>query len=107
MRSRRAAKHADVLGLARACIEARRTRDSRHGFDRLKERAISIRDVEEVIATGWREPAKDSYKAEYSAWSYAICGRTLDTRNLRVVVAVERDEFGELISLITGIDLSI
>lgn len=105
MRSRRAAKHADVLGLARACIEARRTRDTRHGFERLQERKISMLDVQEVIATGWREPAKDIYKMEHSRWTYSLRGRTLDKRNLRVVVAFTQDEAGEFLLLITTIEL--
>ena len=58
-----------------------------------------------VIGGGWHEKAKDRYQAEYSAWSYAVRGKTIDQRSLRAVISFEPDEKGELLLLVTAVDL--
>ena len=58
-----------------------------------------------MIRTGWHEAIKDDYRLEYEAWNYVVRGRTIDRRNLRVVISFEPDEEGELLLLITAIDL--
>lgn len=99
------AKHPDVLGLARLSLEKGRYRDTRHVVDRRQEREITLMEIKAVIGSGWHEKAKDRYQEEYSAWSYAIRGKTVDKRALRVVISFEPDERGELLLLITAIDL--
>jgi hypothetical protein len=47
------------------------------------------------------EARKDSYSEEFQAWDYAIRGKTLDGRNLRVVVAIVAPN----ILVVTTIDL--
>jgi len=91
--------------LARACLEAGRYRDTRHVAERRRERAITLLEVKEVIRTGWHEAIKDDYRPEYEAWNYVVRGRTIDRGNLRVVISFEPDEEGELLLLITAIDL--
>lgn len=102
---RRPPKHADALGLARRCLDEGRYRDTRHVVERREQRSITLLEVKEVIRSGWQEAAKDDYRPEYGAWNYAVRGRTLDRRSLRVVISFERDETGELLLLITAIDL--
>ncbi len=60
-------------------------------------------EYEYVLKTGWHEKAKDQYDVQNKAWNYAIRGKTVDTRELRVVVSF--DEEGLLI--ITVIDLEV
>jgi len=62
-------------------------------------------DIKAVIGSGWHEKAKDRFRAEHSAWSYAIRGKTVDKRALRVVISFEPDEDGELLLLVTAVDL--
>ena len=62
-------------------------------------------EVKTVIGRGWHEKAKDQYKAEHAAWSYAVRGKTVEGRALRVVISFEPDEEGELLRLVTAIDL--
>jgi hypothetical protein len=62
-------------------------------------------DVKVVLKTGWHEKARDRYEDEFSAWSYAVRGKSTDGRALRVVISFETDEQGELLLLVTTIDL--
>lgn len=62
-------------------------------------------EIKAVIGSGWHEKAKDRYHAEHSAWSYAVRGKTVDKRALRVVISFEPDEHGELLLLVTAVDL--
>jgi len=98
-------KHPDALGLARFCLEKGRYRDTRHVLERRQEREITLMEIKAVIGNGWHEKAKDRYQEEYAAWSYAVRGKTVDKRALRVVISFEPDEKGELLLLITAIDL--
>ena len=55
-----------------------------------------------TLETGHHEERKDVFKPEYGAWSYAVRGKTVDDRELRVVISFE----GDVLLLITAIDLS-
>lgn len=76
--------------------------DTRHSTDRQRERGIILPEVVEVIETGWNEKSKDEYKAEWKSWTYAIRGKTVDKRELRIAIAFEGRE--KLI-IVTAIDL--
>ena len=54
------------------------------------------------MESGYHEKSKDEFKVEWQAWNYAIRGRTIDRRELRVAVSFD-DEDSLLI--ITAIDL--
>ena len=60
--------------------------------------------MRQVIETGWNERNKDEFKPEWKAWNYAIRGKTVDKRELRIAVSFEQ-EYSMLI-IITAIDLS-
>lgn len=104
---KRPPKHPDVLGLARSCFEAGRFRDTRHATDRRREREITLMEIKAVIGSGWHEKARDRYEEEYSAWSYAVRGKTVDRRSLRVVISFEPDVRGDLLLLVTAIELKV
>jgi len=53
--------------------------------------------------SGWHEKRKDAYSEVFKSWNYAIRGKTIDERELRVVVSFDED--GLLI--ITVIDLEV
>lgn len=87
--------------LAREHIEAGKYLDTRHAFDRKAERQITLLEVLYVLRHGYHEKRKDEFKEEHDAWNYAMRGKTVDGRELRVCVAF--DPSGMLI--ITTIDL--
>lgn len=61
-------------------------------------------EYEYVLKTGWHEKRKDTYdEIEYKTWNYAIRGKTVDARELRVIVSFAED--GMLI--ITVIELEV
>lgn len=82
-------------------MEADRYRDTTHAAERQEKRAITVMDVSYVIRHGFHEKAKDVYREEYKAWSYAIRGKTVDGRRLRLVIAFDE----VMMLLITAIDL--
>lgn len=90
---KRPPKHSDVLGLARARLASGRFRDSRHAGEKKQERDIDFYDVERVIKTGWREASEDRFKTEHQSWTYAIRGRTLDGVDVRIVVALDEEDY--------------
>jgi hypothetical protein len=91
------------LDLARDCIKKGDYRDSRHASGRKDEREITLLEVIEVMNGGHREPSKDKYDEGYKSWSYAIRGRTIDDRDLRIAVAFE--EADTMLLFVTAIDL--
>ncbi len=98
----RPGKHLDLLNVIRACIEDGRYLDTRHAVERKNQRQITRPEILFVLKNGRHEKAKDKFDDAYEAWNYAIRGKTLDRRELRIVVSF--DENGMLI--ITAIDLA-
>lgn len=101
-RPSRPPKHPDVLGLVRDALSKERYRDTRHS-ERKGERGITIFHIKEAVRGGYHEKAKDEYKPEHLAWNYSIRGKTLDDRELRVIVSFDE---GEYLLFVTAIDLT-
>jgi hypothetical protein len=91
----------NLMKTIHTCIEEGRYLDTRHAFARQNERKISRPEFLYVLKTGHHEKKKDKFDELYGAWNYAVRGRTVDRRELRVIVSF--DENGMLI--ITAIDL--
>jgi hypothetical protein len=98
------AKRPNVLLDARARLASGAYRDTRHAFERKRERALSLLELRQAIHGGYHEAQKDTYKPEHKAWNYAIRGRTLDERDVRVVVTFVVEE-GDLMLFVTAMDL--
>ena len=43
-------------------------------------------EIRQVVDSGYHEKSKDEFKVEWKAWNYALRGRTIDRRELRVAV---------------------
>jgi hypothetical protein len=99
----RKAKIGNLLAVVRAAVETGEYRDTTHSLVRQSGRAITGPEMEYVLKTGYHESSKDTFEEAYDEWNYAIRGRTLDKRDLRIVVSFDMD--GMLI--ITAIDLDI
>jgi hypothetical protein len=95
-------KHKDVLGRIRERLASGRYRDTRHATERKDERRISLPEVRQVIESGWHEKSKDEFKTEWQAWNYAIRGRTIDGRALRIAVSFDEEDW---LLIITAIEL--
>ena len=67
----------------------------------MKERSIIKPEVEYILSNGHHEIRKDQFNAEFDDWDYAIKGKTLDGRNLRIVIALVAPN----VLVITAIDL--
>ncbi len=72
-----------------------------HAKQRLNEREVTDPEVRYVLKYGYRELKKDEYKPEHRAWNYAISGKTMDGRKLRIIVSFDEN----LMLIITVIDL--
>jgi hypothetical protein len=94
-------KLVDLLDVVRTCIAEGRYLDTRHAARRGMEREITRPEILYVLKSGFHEKRKDKFDELYQAWNYAIRGKTVDKKNVRV--AVSFDENGLLI--ITAIDL--
>jgi hypothetical protein len=72
-----------------------------HALKRLGERKVSHPEVEQVLLSGHHEKAKDVFDEHFQSWKYAIRGKTVDSRELRVAVA-----FDSTMLIVTVIDLT-
>jgi hypothetical protein len=72
-----------------------------HARNRLQEREVTVLEVLQILRNGYHEARKDEFKPEFDEWNYAIRGKTLDARKLRLAVAIKADGF----LLITVIDI--
>ena len=84
-----------------ACIEDGRYLDTRHAWERQDERRINRPEILYVLKRGHHEKSKDKFNEFHHAWNYAVRGKTVDRRELRVIVSF--DENGILI--ITALEL--
>ncbi len=89
------------MSAVRTCIEEGHYLDTRHAAERQGERQINRPEILYVLKNGHQEKKKDKFDEFYNAWSYAIRGRTVDRRELRVIVSFDAN--GMLI--ITAIEL--
>lgn len=96
-------KVSDVIDAVHLAIRTGNYLDTRHAFERREERRIGRDEVIFVLLHGRHEKAKDVFRENWKNWAYAIRGKTLDSRELRIVVAF--DPAGMLI--ITAIDLEL
>lgn len=99
--NKRPPKVADVKREATEAEASGLLRFSVHALERMKERNIMAVEVRQVIARGYHEAKKDSFDELHGAWNYALRGKTLEGRNLRIAVAVEAPN----VLVITTIDL--
>ena len=74
---------------------------SKHANERMLERGIIKPEVEYVLSHGHHEARKDQYNDEFNSWDYAIKGKTVDGRNLRIVIVMVEPN----VLIITAIDL--
>lgn len=94
-------KISNLMAEIRKCLDTGKYLDTRHATERQTERHITRPEVLKVLRTGFHEKRKDQFNEEYQAWNYSVRGKTVDARNLRVIISF--DPSGMLI--ISAIDL--
>ena len=96
-------KHPDLLKTVRQSAEDGNYVLLRHARERSDERAITEPEWLYVLRNGYHEKRKDQYDKYHQAWAYSIRGKTVDERDLRVVVSFDEDP---QMLIVTLIDLS-
>jgi Domain of unknown function (DUF4258) len=80
-----------LLERIRTALDTGRFLDTVHITQRQAERQITRPEMLYVLRHGWHEKRKDVFDTRYQAWNYAIRGKTIDGRHLRVVVSFEEE----------------
>lgn len=93
-------KHPNVLGKVRELTEQGSIVETGHALERIQEREVLYAEIKYVLVNGHREKAKDRYDERFKEWTYAIKGKTIEERWLRIIVSISDD-----LILITIIDL--
>lgn len=91
----------DVLAVVRRLVGSGYLVYSDHANSRMREREIIRPEVEYVLKSGFHEAKKDQFSSQFDAWDYAIRGKTVDGRSIRIVVAVVQPN----VFIVTAIDL--
>ncbi len=96
----RSPKRSDLLAAVRQAAQRGDYVLTKHARKRLAQRKITLPELLQVLASGRHEKAKDEFVERFQAWNYAIRGKTVDKRELRVAVG-----FDPILLIITVIDL--
>lgn len=93
----------NVLELAQEYWDAGTYIILKHAIHRQEERAIVEPEIGWIIRHGYHEKKKDMFQPEYNSWNYAIRGKTIEERDIRIVVSWDTSDVEMLV--ITVIDL--
>lgn len=74
-----------------------------HARQRMAQRDVTDPEIRHVLTTGYREPKKDEFRMDHQSWNYAMRGKTLDDRELRIAVGFDEDD----LLIVTVIDLEM
>ena len=102
MTPKRPSKLSNLMEAIRSALASGRYLYSEHVHESMFKRHLSVGDVKRVLTTGFHEKKKDKYEEMHESWNYAIKGCTVDERNVRVVVAFDKETH---LIIITAIDL--
>lgn len=86
-----------------SCLDAGRYLDTRHSTERQNQREITRAEVLYILRRGFHEKKKDKFEARYQSWNYAVRGKTVDKRVLRIIVSFDESNM----VIITAIDLNL
>ena len=89
---KKTSKLPDLLNKIKKCLAEGRYYDTTHAILRKRERQISLTHVLYVLKNGYHEKQKDTYKVEHNDWTYAIRGKTIDEKEIRIAVAFDEDD---------------
>ena len=87
MKAGKRTKIIDLIRQVRALLEVGNLRYSVHAEIRMAQRKIIKPEVEFILRRGHHTPKRDKFNEEYKLWDYAIEGKAVDNRKLRIIVA--------------------
>lgn len=96
-------KKTNLLGTVHHCLDENRYHYTRHVLERQRERGIIRPEILYVLRGGFHESRKDFFDESFQAWNYAIRGKTVDLRDLRVIVSFDEN----YLLIVTAIDLDV
>lgn len=79
----------ELLNRVRSAVESGDYLDTRHANDRKNERGINRLEIEQVLKDGWHEKKKDKFEEAYDSWKYAMRGKTIDKKDLRIIITFQ------------------
>ena len=82
----------DILGEVRKHVKAKKYKITNHAQERQEKHKITLPDLLFVLSNGWHEKEKTLFDNEFQNWKYAIRGKTLDLKELRVIVDFEEKQ---------------
>ena len=83
------------MAQVKVALQEGRYRDTSHALTRKKDRKINLPDIRYVLLNGFHEERKDTYREEFECWNYAIRGKTIIGREIRVIVSF--NQYGMMI----------
>ena len=103
MSYKKPAKIANLMKLVKEAISSGRFYDTRHASERQSQRKITRPEMLQVLKSGFHEKRKDKFDENFNAWNYAVRGKTVDTKELRIIVSFDENNM----LIITAIDLGL
>ncbi len=79
----------NLLEVIKACVESGKYRSCLHLEKRERERSITRREILHVLLHGFHEKKEDDFEKQFQTWNYAVRGKTIDQRELRVFVSFD------------------
>lgn len=99
-------KHANVTRKMKELLGLNKIRFVRHANERMGQRSVIDYEVRQALQNGMHDPRQDRYSSKWQNWEYCIVGKTIDKRELRIGISFESNGKGELLLIITVIDLN-
>ncbi len=94
-------KEARLIEKIKACLSSGEFLDSYHAKLRQGEREVLRREIIFVLNHGYHEKARDKFDEHHATWNYSMRGKTIDGKDLRVVISFDK----ETMLIITVIEL--
>ena len=79
----------NLMSLIKDAVKSGRYIISNHAYQRLRDRQVSVPQLEHVLSKGFHEEKKDKFDFKYNSWNYSICGFTPERRKVRIIVSFE------------------
>lgn len=79
----------NLLEIISDLITSDRYRYSVHALERMAQRKVTRPEVLQILKKGHHEKIKDVYDEKFKTWNYAIRGKTIDKKELRIVISLD------------------
>lgn len=87
--NKKASKIDNILEIISDLLKSDRYRYSLHALERMAQRKITRPEVLQILKKGHHEKVKDVYDEMFNSWNYSIRGKTIDKRELRIVISLD------------------